>query len=87
MRFRGAVSSTAHRAKAVFGRAAAATPWHARCDVAAFCIPPMFSLQGIVPCAYLAALERSLADFAGTDDFPDDVSAILLEYWGGKVAR
>jgi len=37
--------------------------------------------------AYLAALEGSLADFAGTDDFPDDVSAILLEYRGGKVAR
>ena len=36
---------------------------------------------------YLAALERSLADFAGTDDFPDDVSAILLEYRVGKVAR
>jgi len=32
--------------------------------------------------AYLAALEDGLSAFTGTDDFPDDVSAVLLEYRG-----
>lgn len=37
--------------------------------------------------ALMEALIWRLSDFAGTDDFPDDISAVLLEYPGSDQAK
>ena len=47
----------------------------------------MQDLKDIQGPAYLEALIWRLADFADGEDFPDDVSGILLEYQGPKVSK
>lgn len=47
----------------------------------------MRDLKDVQGPAYLEALIWRLADFADGDDFPDDVSGILLEYQGPVVSK
>jgi sigma-B regulation protein RsbU (phosphoserine phosphatase) len=45
----------------------------------------MRELAAIRGPAFLEALIWKLTEFNGTDDFPDDISAILFEYQGNAA--